>query len=642
MLNVRYENKEIILTPSTMDENQTLMDCVRHIPDVAYRNSAWIIKEQHLHKLKDILAPFNGKFDKDKSFTDFIKKIKVKNAAKLTIYVDVNYSKIVGANIPSKEIDDACKYFWKPAVRNDKYKKGYWDGYIHLYKNRSFPTGLLYVVEDILKKSSIDYQIIHNYERSPDKQFNWKPMDGFIIDKDQEEAIDAGYEGKRGILKAPTGFGKTAILAKRLTAKFGVPTLFIANKKSLLDDAAQAFLDLDGVDDVAEIKDGKFGFTKVCKAETSDDIAEISSPIVVATIQSLSARLKDIKTRDKLKYWLNNVCKFVMVDECQAVGTKTWEEVLDECKAPYRICLSATPNRTDGGKIKINAQSGPTLFFTTAEEQIEKGRLCELNIEYIVFNHALYNEKDTDVQYQDAYKSWIVENDQRNELIISKTLEMVKEERLVLVLVSYIEHGSHLKDLFMASGINPDDIRFIYGDTRDQARKNAIKEFRKGKFKILIGSTIFDAGVNIPAISGIVLAGAGNSDITHIQRIGRGARVVDFKEELGYLPDFLLKNDGEKVTKVVDFFDDNVKFFKSQSWNRYKIAKEEFGKQRVKLIGQLEARKNITRQKENIDFIEANESKLNLIKEFLNTDQKPTRKTNDNIGDFINAFNDLK
>lgn len=550
------------------------------------------VDKKYVYKLNTILTNnFANKIKVDKTFKEWVSK-NIKQSPAL-IRCGAVYSKIYPGQIkiPHKDIEKATRYFFKPAVNMQKYKDGKWDGYINMYKRwlREFPTGLLNDVCEVLDKQKIPYTIEYAYDREPQRQFNWKVNDNLTPDPDQIEAINAAIEGKRGIVKAPTGFGKTAILAKRIVANLGVPTLFIANKKALLDDAADAFRDgVEGIKhcDVIQIKDGWFGETKLNSNTKEKDIKPITAPIVVATIQSLHARLKDERTKSYTQYWLNQVCKFVMVDECQATGTRMWDEVLSECNAPYRIFLSATPKRTDGSTIKIKAYSGPWLYSTTAEEQIEKGRLCDLDIKYQVYDHKLYNDNDADVNYMEMYRMCIVENDERNsECIVKPTMEMLKEGRHVLVLVQLIDHGTILQRMFMEAGLEPNDVRFIWGETPDKIRTEAIKEFKKGEFKVMIGSTIFDAGVNIPIISGVVLGGAGNSDITLIQRIGRGARNADYENVLGYLPEFMKKNHGEKITKVYDVMDVNTKFFHKQSRNRYYNAKNEFGENRVSIVG---------------------------------------------------------
>lgn len=550
---------------------------------------------EHIDKLNKDLIPFKKELRFDKTFIEW----KAKNRGKKPILLKAGpvFTKIYKSSdcdIPHKDIEDVTKYFFKPAVNQKAYKDKKWDGYIHLYKRwlHQFPTGLLDVVEDVLKNKGIPYKVEYTYNTNPGRQFDWKAKDLFTLSEDQEQAIAACLDNGRCVVKAATGFGKTSALARYLTAERAVPTLFIANKKVLLDDAAKDFIDgIDGLDvsDVGQIKDGWFGDINLRKTNSfrAEDVkfALDNKKVIVATIQSLATRLNDSNTRGPLLNWLQNTCKFLMVDETQAVGTKQWDDVLEQINAPYRVFLSATPKRLDGATLKIFAYSGPMVFDTTAEEQISKGRLCELDIEYHVFDHKLYNENDKDLNYAEMYAGCIVNNEQRNKIIVNHVFDMLQEERQVLVLIQIIDHGHKLKEILLENGLDTDDIRFIWGDTPDKARTEAINGFRKGDYRVLIGSTVADAGLNIPSISGVILCGAGNSDITHIQRIGRGSRTFDYEKHFGYLPKFIRESNGVKVTRVIDILDTNVCFFKRQAKNRYYNACEEFGADRVHIVG---------------------------------------------------------
>lgn len=586
MISVSYTDfKHIEIKPDNSDENSELMQIFAG-SDVFYRQGSWYCHEDKVDWINIALIPVKKLLYIDKSFKEWRARVTAPTdtgflPANIRCGVITSFLKKGSQELPYKEIEAVTRYFFKGALHSAKYKSGKWDGYINLYHkfDGSFPTGLLSEVKSVLIQKGIEFKVMEMYDTNPKPQFSWVVDDGLIPDPDQVEAVLKCVSGKRGICKAPTGFGKTAILAKRLVAAHGVPALFVANKKTLLDDAKKEFESgIIGLTGCSTIKDGWFGNVKL----PSENILPLDTPVVVATIQSLSARLKDEKTKPFLLDWLRNTCKLLMVDESQAVGTETWDEVLNECKAPYRIFLSATPRRTDGATIKLMAGSGPILFTTTAEEQIEKGRLCELEILYKTYNQRLYNDFDADLNYQEMYKACITENEERNQtMIVTPTIELLNEGRHVLVLIQHIDHGHRLREMFVDNGIPLGDIRFIWGDTPDKMRQSAITEFRKGEFKIMIGSTIFDAGVNIPIISGVVLGGAGNSDITLIQRIGRGARNCDYGDLLGYIPDFMKESHGKKVTKVIDIMDINAKFFHKQALNRYYNARDEFGKSRV-------------------------------------------------------------
>ena len=106
----------------------------------------------------------------------------------------------------------------------------------------------------------------------------------------------------------------------------------------------------------------------------------------------------------------------------------------------------------------IFAQTGPLIYETSADEQIRKGRLCELNIECWPFDHKLYNDNDKDLNYQEVYAECIVNNRERNEFLIERVLEMIEEERQVLALVVQIEHGHILKEMLLEKGLGVDEV----------------------------------------------------------------------------------------------------------------------------------------------------------------------------------------
>lgn len=627
-------------------------------------NAIIAIEDKYADKLNKDLIPLKSHIQVDKSFKEWVAKYKAgdlkpqepKRDIEIIIKVGTVFSKIIAPSgfLPHKKIEDVCKYFFKPAVRQKRFQEKKWDGFIHLYEKRfhRFPSGLLDDVKGVLNREGIKYRVDFIYDTEPPREFEWVAKDIFTPEPDQWESLNAALAHSRGVVKAPTGFGKTSFFARYLLAARGVPTIFIANKKSLLDDAADDFRNgVEGLnpDDVAQIKDGWFGdinLRRTLSFEKEDlDNALVGKKVIVATIQSLNARLEDPRTKGPLLYWLNNVCKLVMADECQAVGTKIWDDILKEIRAPYRIFLSATPRRTDGSTLKLIAYSGPIIYTTSAEEQIEKGRLCDLDIQYHVYNHKMFNDDDTGLEYAEMYKLCIAENMERNKFIVQKTFELIDEERFVLVLIQFIDHGEILKNMFMEQGLNPSEIAFVWGETSDKKRTEIISDARKGKYKIIIGSTIFDAGVNIPTISGVVLAGAGNSDITLIQRIGRGARNCDYEKVLGYQPLFMKNNNGVKKTVVIDFVDQNIKFFNKQAKNRYFNAREEFGVDRVHIVNGdssvFRARRKTT-VKETPGIDEQTMAKFKMMSEFdseYNENKNSNVDVDKSINNLLEAFN---
>ena len=226
MLTIEYNNKgRFRLTPTTMDENNFLIEL---FSNQAYNNGegvtyarngnepAWIIDEKYIDMLNKDLLPIKKCISLHSSVVEWKNKrnnpIRNNDGTKkepLKIRCGVVNSRILKGDyeIPNKELDEKCRYFWKPAVRQQRFKDKRWDGYLHLYKSRfhEFPTGLLNEVTSLLEEKSIPVVVEYEYDQKPLPEFKWSIDDGIIPDPDQIEAVDACIKGLRGICKAPTG-----------------------------------------------------------------------------------------------------------------------------------------------------------------------------------------------------------------------------------------------------------------------------------------------------------------------------------------------------------------------------------------------------------------------------------------------------
>lgn len=98
-------------------------------------------------------------------------------------------------------------YKYTPLFRQKK-----WDGRKHLYNKRSksFPTGLVQDVSDVLKKHKIDFDI-DDHREVPEPAFEGFDLAGIVMEGKysyQKSACEAAVEGKQGIIKVATGGGK--------------------------------------------------------------------------------------------------------------------------------------------------------------------------------------------------------------------------------------------------------------------------------------------------------------------------------------------------------------------------------------------------------------------------------------------------
>jgi superfamily II DNA or RNA helicase len=70
------------------------------------------------------------------------------------------------------------------------------------------------------------------------------------------------------------------------------------------------------------------------------------------------------------------------------------------------------------------------------------------------------------------------------------------------------------------------------------------EKITSGKIKCIVASTIYDIGVDLPILSGLIIAGGGKSSVRALQRVGRVIRlhpskkqaaIIDFADQAPYL-----------------------------------------------------------------------------------------------------------
>ncbi|WEU67463.1 DEAD/DEAH box helicase [Xanthomonas phage JGB6] len=154
------------------------------------------------------------------------------------------------------------------------------------------------------------------------------------------------------------------------------------------------------------------------------------------------------------------------------------------------------------------------------KELIDKGILATPQFKIVQVRPPEKVRKSSN--WQLAYKYGIVSAEDRNQVIVDHVVDGVTRGGLsVMILVQRREHGEVLKDMLRAAHIKT---KYIFGDSDQEARQQALNELGNGKIDVLIGSTIMDVGVDVPAVGMVVLAGAGKAEVALRQRIGRGLR----------------------------------------------------------------------------------------------------------------------
>lgn len=252
---------------------------------------------------------------------------------------------------------------------------------------------------------------------------------------EQIPAAEALLTEDMGVLSATTAFGKTVIGAYLISQR-KVNTLILVHSSALLEQwktSLEQFLSIrEPLPEAPQKRGRKKKQHLIGQIGSGKDTR--SGIVDIAIMQSLfEGDEKEVKP-------FVSEYGMVICDECHHIAAFTFEKILRTAEARYVYGLSATPVRQDGHQPIIFMQCGPVRYLVDAKSQAEKRSFSHFVIPR--FTRARLPKADG---IQDAY-SGIIENSDRNELIVSDTLRLVQENRTPLLLTERKEHAIQLAD----------------------------------------------------------------------------------------------------------------------------------------------------------------------------------------------------
>ena len=265
------------------------------------------------------------------------------------------------------------------------------------------------------------------YGHSIDVEFNG------TLRAEQEPAAQALLAADMGVLSATTAFGKTVIGAY-LIGQRKVNTLILVQSSALLEQcksSLEQFLDIHEVLPELPKKRGRKKKRHLIGQIGSGKNTR-SGIVDIAIMQSLFEGEEKTVKSFVAEYGM------VIVDECHHVAAFTFESVLKAVEAKYVYGLSATPVRKDGHHPIIFMQCGPVRYLVDAKSQAEKRTFSHFVIPRFT-RMRLPDAKGI----QDMYAG-VVENENRNELLVKDTLNLIQEGRTPILLTERKEHAALL------------------------------------------------------------------------------------------------------------------------------------------------------------------------------------------------------
>lgn len=384
-----------------------------------------------------------------------------------------------------------------------------------------FPTGLLYIAEAFMSAGSyLTY----------DRQDNRCPKMGregvFLASlpvtpyKEQLEAAEAAKRHSRGIIVAPTGSGKSLIVAL-IIEKIKVNTLVVVPSLELKRQLTETLSKI-------------FGEDKLGKGK----------PIWVTNVDSLDVR----------ESTTGYDC--VIIDEFHHSAAKTYRQLNKKSwnHIYYRFGLTASPFRSqDGERLLLESILSKVIYKVNYQDCVLAKRIVPLEAYY----YEIPKTPCSATTWAQVYSQLIVNNKTRNDLITELMISLNSGKKSQLTLVKEIQHGKILS----RDGTFP----LVTGQNDE---RHLVEAYSQGQIGSLVSTTgIMGEGIDSRACEYVIIAGLGKSKPAFMQQVGRCFRNFPGKES----------------GKVILFLDKSHKFTARHFAAQIKYLREEYGVVAIKL-----------------------------------------------------------
>ena len=210
--------------------------------------------------------------------------------------------------------------------------------------------------------------------------------------------------------------------------------------------------------------------------------------------------------------------------------TEGIEKILDSCNAEYRFAFTGTFPSDKKKQFNLIGLFGDVINGEKEKKLVEKKILSKIKVTFYSPEPIFHELR----RYQDIYELCVVNNKQRNELIVKNSIERMNQGLSGLIMTTRIEHGNNLRKVFKKHGY---DIPFIHGGTPIDERKK-YEKLIENKDILCIITNVWREGVDLPSLNYVNLALGEKAEDRLLQIAGRTSRWHESKD-WGEIVDYL-------------------------------------------------------------------------------------------------------
>jgi len=364
-------------------------------------------------------------------------------------------------------------------------------------------------------------------------QIQWPADNVADLRPDQTEAVDAWTALRKGQIIAPTGTGKT-VVALEIMRQTGVPTLVVAPVRDLMYQWQRRIA-------------SALGYEAGIIGDHTHDLR----PVTCTTYAS--AAIHGAALGDQFR--------LVIYDEVHHLPGETYAESALFSAAPWRLGLTATPERADGRHERLDDLVGPVCFRQSISE-VRGTVIADYDVERIsvylpdalqaeydrlggVIRRYFYDRRRRDPGFdmRRLCACSVADPDARAAMRAwwrRREIENSCPEKLRVVEDLFLLHRGEPTIVFTGSNAMALDVslRFLIPPLLSHCgrgeRAEILERFADGRYPAIVANRVIDEGVDLPCAKvGIVLGGQG-SIRQATQRLGRVLRKQNERRAILY------------------------------------------------------------------------------------------------------------
>ena len=324
-------------------------------------------------------------------------------------------------------------------------------------------------------------------------------------------AVARAHGHHRNLLVAATGTGKTVMAAVDYrNLRKTLPRarlLFVAHRREILEQSRLTYRHA--------LHDASFGELWVGSHRPTD------FEHVFASVQSLTA--SGVDSIDPTHF------DVVVIDEFHHAAAPTYRAILERLRPRELLGLTATPERTDGFAVQ-DFFDGRIAAELRVWEAIDQQYLVPfayygvhdgLDLREVPFKRGTGYDVTALTNVYTADHVWVGQVIEQ----LRRRVGDLSTMRALGFCVS-VAHARFMNDEFNRRGIAA---MAVWGETPDDERDRALRDFRDGKVAIVFTVDLFNEGVDVPSVDTILMLRPTESATLFLQQLGRGLRKADDK-----------------------------------------------------------------------------------------------------------------